>query len=304
MTDVIPESLNDAASLLRSRAVGETPLSIRTRLLSVAGQESAVDAVVPVAGDVMLGAFLDLPHADVPVSAATLSGWGIDVQRAVELGTQNWGAIDTPLTQVESVMVGQSQALVAAVLAKPDIARQLINDANPVVIVPARGEIVIARASDTAGISMAARIAEVMLSQTDRPVSITPLVAGNGWEKFEWPNPQDPFVSALSRRWDSIQYAALKEALVAHFSATGQDYFVATCSLAKSPAGVVVTYASITEGAATVVPVVDEIALVTDSGKIAKVSFQAVVNSGAIQQIEGISPTMLWVSRFPSELVS
>lgn len=101
------------------------------------------------------------------------------------------------------------------------------------------------------------------------------------------------------------EYEAQRAAMMSHFATTKQDYFVAEAVLAGSPQGDVITYATLTDGVQTLLPVVDFIVLVTLDGAMSRLPFARLAEIDALlTPVENTQPPMVFATRFPSELLS
>lgn len=99
-------------------------------------------------------------------------------------------------------------------------------------------------------------------------------------------------------------YAEQQAVMRQFFEQTKQDYFVAEAVLAGNPQGDVITYASFTDGVATLLPVVDYIVLVTLDGAMARLPFADVAAiEGLLTPVENTTPPLMFATRFPTELL-
>lgn len=302
----IPVSLGAASGVLVNRAVGLVPFQIRAQLLAVQGVEQAVDAAVPVVEDYYVGAILDLPTADVPVTTVMLQEWGVTMDDVIDAGAAARAQEDAPVESFGTAFVVRSVAFAAAALRDPVAVSGLRPDAVPVIVVPDVGHTLVGFADDPGSLVSVATAAERVLANTDRSVSITPLVqSGVGWARFGWPDSVAEEVGRMQRRWDHVQYSAAREALTRTYAAAGVDVFVATIELAQQgDDGPFMTYATVSKGVHTVIPRVDLVVLNAGDGRMQQVPFeQFSALPGVLTQSVGTVPEHFEVSRFPEELL-
>lgn len=302
----IPVSLDTARDVLVDRPVGLVPFQIRAQLLAVQGVEQAVDAAIPVVEDYYVGAILDLPAADVPVTTSMLQEWGVSMDEVVDAGAAARAQDDAPVEPFGGAFVVRSVAFAAAVLRNPVAVSGLRPDAVPVIMVPDVGHTLVGFADDLGSLVSVAVAAERVLANTDRSVSITPLVrSGSGWERFEWPEGVAHEVGRMQRRWDHVQYGAAKEALTRTYAAAGVDVFVATLELAQQgDDGPLTTYATVSKDVRTVIPRADLVVLNAGDGRMKRVPFEQLTTvPGVLTASVGTVPEHFEVSRFPEELL-
>ncbi|MFT4220231.1 MAG: hypothetical protein QM611_06910 [Microbacterium sp.] len=300
----IPPSLADARDLLAARPLGLVPFQIRAQQLALQGAQGALDAAVPVVADYYVGAFLDLPTADVPVSTSMLGEWGVSMDVVVDLASNLRAQDDAPLDQVGDALVVASVAFAAAALRDPAAVSRL-GEGTPVIVVPDAGHVLVGFAEDVASLSSVASVAEQVIAQTDRPVSVTPLVrSGSGWAEFEWPDAVGAEVGRMRRRWDAIEYTAAQKVLHDTYAAAGDDVLVATLTLADNPAGERITYTTLSEGVRTLIPRADLVVLGAADGRMQHVPFAAVAAlDGVLVPSVGTVPDYFLAERFPAELL-
>ncbi|MGO2518534.1 MAG: hypothetical protein ACTH8F_00275 [Microbacterium sp.] len=302
----IPVSLTAASEVLVDRAVGVVPFQIRAQLLAVQGVEQAADAAVPVVEDYYVGAVLDLPTADVPVTTTMLEEWNVTMDDVVAAGAAARAQEEAPVESFGSAFVVRSVAFAAAALRNPAAVSGLRPGSTPVIVVPDIGHTMIGFADDEASLASVATAAERVIASTDRSVSITPLVqTGAGWERFEWPAGVADAVGRMQRRWDHAQYSAAREALTRTYAAAGVDVFVATLELAQQgDDGPLATYTTVTKDVHTVIPRADLVVLNGGDGRMQQVPFdQLAAISGVLTPSVGTVPEHFEVSRFPEELL-
>ena len=113
---VIPGSLSEASSLLTARPVGLVPFQIRGQVLALQGAEAGIDAAVPVVADYFVGAVLDLPSADVPVTVRMLDDWGVDMEAVVAEAARNRAQVEDSVDAFEEALVISGVSFAAAAL--------------------------------------------------------------------------------------------------------------------------------------------------------------------------------------------
>lgn len=300
----IPETLDAARPLLTLWPVGLVPFQIRGQQLALQDAAAAASAAIPVVADYYLGASLDLPAADVPVSESMLDAWGVEMDEVVDAAAANRAGDEATVDQYGAALVVSGVSFAAAVLRRPAALSGLMTAADPVVIVPEPGLVVVGSAGNAASLASAALAAEESLARTDRPVSVTPLVrSGDGWEPFVWPDEVALEARRLRQRWDNVQYAAARPTLQATYQANGQNAFVAEHALAEDADGNRITYATLQE-LRSVIPRTDLLVVQGDDGRIAQVTFAAVAAlGGVLLPAPGTVPEYFAVTRFPRELL-
>lgn len=301
---VIPGSLSEASSLLTARPVGLVPFQIRGQVLALQGAEAGIDAAVPVVADYFVGAVLDLPSADVPVTVRMLDDWGVDMEAVVAEAARNRAQVEASVDAFEEALVISGVSFAAAALRDPGAVSRFREGATPVIVVPDAGTVVLGFAEDPGSLVSAARAVERVLAQSSHTVSVTALVRSeNGWVPFEWPEAVSAEVSRLGKRWDSVQYGAARTVVQESYAAAGSDVFVAELVLAADATGEYVTYASVTEGAVSVVPRAQFLVLNAADGRIGQVPFGRVLDAGVLAPAPGTVPDYFSVTRFPAELL-
>ena len=302
----LPSTFDDARPLLTARAVGGVPLGLRAQRLALDGAVSAVDATVPVAADVRIGAILDLPQADVPVTDGMLRDWGVSLEDVLSTAVAGRAAVAPTVQQIDGAHLVSSMPFAAYALREPDAVAGLVAGRTPVILVPVVGAVVVAAAEDPAGLAVAARIAERVLQSDEHAVSVTPLVrSGSSWVPFTWPAEAAEEAAALRRRWDVQQYAVQRPLLQAHYDRTEQQYLVAEAALAGTPEGGTTTYTTLTEGVQTVLPWVEQVVLVRETGAATRVPMPRLAEaSGILVRLPDLDPPLLYAARFPVELAS
>lgn len=301
----IPATLEEAASKLVASPVGLVPFQIRGQSLALRGAESDLEAAAPVTADYFLGAALELPGEDVPVTAATLASWRVELSAVIAAAISAHADDIEEVTPAGAATVIRGRAFAAAVLHDARaLAPHVADGGTPVIIVPDVGTVVLGRAGDEASLSALATAAEQVLAESARAVSATPLVAtADGWALFTWPDGIAEDVRRLQRRWDSIQYRAARPVLQETYRRAGKDVFVPECVLATDPSGRIVTYAALLDGR-TVTPRADLLVLNDGSGGIRPVPFDEIAAlDGVLVPAPGAVPEHFLVTRFPAELL-
>ena len=302
----IPVSLDAAREVLVDRPVGLVPFQIRAQFLAVQGVEQAVDAAVPAVEDYYVGAVLDLPTADVPVTTTMLEQWSVTMEDVVDAGATARSQDEAPVEAFGNALVVRSMAFAAAALRNPASVSGLRPGSTPVIVIPDVGHTLVGFVEDEESLRALAVAAERVLANTDRSVSATPLVHRDaGWERFEWPQSVAMETGRMQRRWYHLQYRAAKEVLNRTYAAAGVDVFVATLELAQQgDDGPMETYATVTQDVHTVIPRADMIVLNGGDGRMQRVPFERFAElPGVLTASVGTVPEHFEVTRFPAELL-
>jgi hypothetical protein len=300
----IPQTFAEASELLTARPVGLVPFQIKGQQLALQGAESGIDAAVPAVGDCYIGAILDLPTADVPVTGSMLDSWGVEMSAVVAAAARNRSDVEASVDAFEDALVISGVPFAAAALRDPAAVAGFRPEATPVILVPDAGVVVLGYLEHPESLVSLARAGELALANATRTVSATPFVReGDAWALFTWPDAVQAEAERLQKRWDSVQYGAAREVVQATYNAAGSDVFVAEHALATDQAGEYVTYATVVEGVASVVPLVQFLVLNAEDGRIARVSFDDVAEAGVLTPATGTVPDYFSVERFPAELM-
>lgn len=304
----VPATFELARPVLAARPVGADPLALRSMMLAHHGGTTAdLDATTAVAGDVMIGAYLDLPTADVPVSWNQLERWGVTPADALQAARENLGRMDVPTTRVGQVTYVDHPTLAAAVLQDPRIAAQLLPGAVPWVLAPSQQHVILADARDPAQVARAIDLARSAVESDTRQASITPLTpAGAGWQVAAWPAGTEEQATRLRHHWNNRLYASARELVKAANERMGIDAVVAAYQVGAKPGGETMAMTPFVDspGLRTFLPPADQVLLVTADGATTPVPYARLAAiPGLLVPVAGLAPSYVEATRFPSELL-
>lgn len=283
--------------------MGALPMQLRHFRLALQGAEQGLDIVQPIAADLAVGTFLDLPDADLAVSAAQLARWGVTLPQALDAAVgAGFGRPVPAARRIETVHLYQDVRFAGTTLLRPEMIRGLPVDGDPVILVPTIGDLLVGGADDPAGLMFMVRMAERIVQSEATPVSIQPLVLrGPGWQPFEWPASAQSHADALRRRWDSLQYAAQQPLLQQHYERIGTPYFVPQLQLFAKD-GETISVTTLTEGIPSVLPLADVVSLVRD-GQVTRVAMEQLLRiPDLLTPVPNTAPPRVFATRFPIEL--
>lgn len=299
----VPRSFDEARRLLSVRPMGAQSMQLRHLRLALQGAEQGLDVVQPIAADLAVGTYLDLPDADVAVSAAQLAQWGVTLPQALDAAVGAGFGQPVPVAQrIETVHLYQDVRFAGTTLLRPELVHDLPVDGNPVILVPTVGDLLVGGADDPAGLTFMVRMAERILQSNALPVSIQPLVRrGPGWAPFEWPASAQPHAEVLRRRWDSLLYATQQPLLSEHYERVGTPTFVPELQLFAKD-GETISVTTLTEGVPSVLPLADVVSLVRD-GRVTRVPMEQLFRiPGLLTPTPNTAPPRVFATRFPIEL--
>jgi hypothetical protein len=300
----VPESFDAARRVLSVRPMGALTMQLRHLRLALQGAAEAVDVVQPIAADLSVGMYLDLPDADLAVSAAQLARWGVTLPQALDAAVAAGFGHPVPRSQrIEAVHLYQDLRFAGTALLRPELIRGLPVDGDPVILLPTVGDLLVGGVDDPAGLTFMVRMAERIVQSQALTVSIQPLVLrASGWVPFGWPAAAQPHADALRRRWDSLHYAAQQPLLRQHFERVGPPYFLPELALFAKD-GETITVTSLTEGVPTLLPLADVVSLVSDGGQVTRVPMDQLFRiPGLLVPLPNTAPPRVFATRFPTEL--
>lgn len=300
----LPPTFDLARARLSIRPMGSLTLQLRHFQLALQGAAAALDVVQPIAADVCVGPYADLPDADVPLTADQLARWGVGLPQVLDAAVAaGFGRPVPPGQRVESVYLYQDVRFAGTALLRPELVRGLPVDGDPVALVPTVGDLLVGGSGDPAGLTFLARIAERLVRSPALPVSIQPLVLrGAEWVPFAWPEQVQPFADALRRRWDTLHYARQRPLLQQHYERVGPPTAVPELGLYERD-GRTVTVTSLTEGVPAVLPMADLVSLVRTDGATTPAPMDQLLRvPGLLVPVPGTAPPRVYATRFPIEL--
>lgn len=300
MPQGLPATFEAARPLLVGRALSGVGHSLRAREVRLQGADGYSEAAAVVVDDLYVGAVLDLPTTDVPVTAELRARWGVTSTVIVDAATS--GEHPPAMSQVGGVTVVQGAAPVAAVLHRAPLVERILAGRAPLVVVPAVDTMVVAPADDPQAVLAAAQIADRVLAGTAHPLSATPLVrSGDGWAIGAWPETAQAAGRALRARLSTIEHARLRQLLQVHYDRTDESAVIAEAVLVPTVDGGATTRARYVEGRRTVLPRVDEVELVHADGSTRLIPFAALAAvEGLLTPIDGTTPPLVFPTAFPS----
>jgi hypothetical protein len=305
VTEAVPATFEAARAHLQPRLVGSVAHAITLLELSNAGQESGAIATIPVADDLNVGAVVMTGIGGVQVSAGILASWGVDAQAVVDAAIENtFGQEFSNVRQLgEATYVIEDETFAAAAVARPAMLASLPVSGALVAIAPSTGVLVVTGASDEQGLAVAATVADAAVEAGEKLVSATAVtLVGDAWVTFAWPaaGAAASVAGLLARRWSTVLYAWQAPALTIYLAAIGKPAFVAAANLAKAPNGDTITYATLSEGVVTALPVTDDVVLLPDGGAPVKTTLADLTRVlGTSLENAGVAPSRVIVGQFP-----
>lgn len=307
--NMVPETFEAARGAVRLRPVGSTALTARRLWLeNMGGTARSSDAVVSITDDVLVGAYLDLPAADVPVSWATLEDWGVPVDAVIGEGLRNADAAGAaPLQQLGDAWYLDDRPTAAAYLLRPDATRALIAGVpQPLVFAPTHQHLVFADLRSPASVEGALRLSlESLEADGTRPVSRTTLMTTSiGWEPIILAD--SPLSREFRHLFDAGRYAEARDIIRAANDRLGvSDVILPAYQVHRAPAGHTTSITSLTDTAdlRTFLPMADEVVLVRDEGATAVPMQRLLEVEGLTTPVAGLLPPYVAVDRFPTELL-
>ena len=287
----IPTTLEAARSQLRLRLYGSVFQALRTVELRSEGAAEGLPGLLTIGGDVLAGAVVDVGEGVVPVSEQLAADWRTDVATVVTAALENGLGRDTTGVAVVggSTYLISDEQLGASLAVRPSMLAGFPVDGAPVLLAPGRGVVVVTGSDDLEGLRSAAKVANEIAETPEGLVTSVPLVLrSEGWEVLEWPADPElaPLVGLMSRRFAAAAYGYQANLL------SGGSADPSAAQLFKAPDGAAVLVASWTRGQETLLPVVDDVVVVSEDGGARRVPFAQVAGA------PGVTPTDLVPQRY------
>lgn len=302
--DTVSDDFEVARDYLRPRPIGMTSFANRRRALQVQGAESAIDVAHEFVADIALGVYSSLEETNVPVSAHLLETWNQDLRSVLEIALQNANQEPAQMEPYKKALHVSGETFGAMLLTMPAVLDQLTQGRPAIVLLPTATSAVIGFIDEPESLVDAADAAEQLLAQhSSRAVSIVPLYRHDGaWTVVTWPEHAAEAYDRLHKRFSLVQYTAATEQLRA--GELGQESVIASYNLFGGPGGQLTSVASVVEGDDTLIPPVDTVMLVQKDGTSSAVDLAELTEvDGLVVPVDGLIPSYLRVTRFPSELI-
>lgn len=287
----IPATLEDARPRLQLRLYGRVFHAVRAAELEAQGAAEAVPGTLSIAGDVLISAAVDVGEGVVPVTLQQASDWGVELRAVVDAALENGLGRET--TGVDARRPGTyvvtDEQLGASLAVRPSMLSAFAVKGDPVLLAPGRGVVIVTGSDDLEGLQAAATVADELAGSPEGLATAVPLVLRSSWwEVFDWP--AEPalrgVVARLSRRFAAAAYG-YQATLLGESGA-----YPASAQLFQAPDGHVVLVASWTQGQETLLPVVDDVIVVSEDGGARRTPFAQVVAA------PGVTPTGLTPERY------
>lgn len=216
-----PATLEEAAPLLRPRAMGAVPMASMDRRIAQASAEHGVDPgsgrylSAPLVADISLGVYLSYPETNVPITNGQVQEWGTTPQQVLGTALETARRLDHRAEGIDGCMVVQAEGVPGLLLASPSIIIKGLTDGRPaVVLAPTPESLIVAPRDDRAALETAADLALQLLQQEPRgalsPTALT--TDGADWSVFTYPT--DSFTyGQMARYWWMLQYSQAKPQL-------------------------------------------------------------------------------------------
>jgi len=198
----------------------------------------------PLAGSFAVSLVVDLPDAEIPVSAGDLLRWNSDFDRLLQKARTNLLARGgeegfRPMGPGRYRSTWQDN-LDGSRMLLPGILQRLSLDGDPVVVLPNRDTLLVVGSEDPAGLRWALEGALEFLNEDPRSLNGCPLRLRNyQWESFmaRDEHPLRPLLGRIQKRRLKDEYAHQKFLLDRRHGSMGKAITVAPFQLEKTPSG-------------------------------------------------------------------
>jgi uncharacterized protein YtpQ (UPF0354 family) len=221
-------------------------------------------AFVPICDSLAVLVAIDRASSITTLNANAFDEWGHPFEEVLALAMENLGAHGRCAFEraAEGYFVSAyGDDYDASRILLPHLFELLSLKGDPVAVVVSRSCVVVAGSDDLPALAAMAAFVEQRLGAETRPVSMLPIVYGDGaWSAFRSARPELAATDLLGRRQDAWDYANQKAMMESRFAADGRDVFVAGASAATVD-GRFVTMSSWAREVVTLLPKTDVVIL-------------------------------------------
>jgi len=261
------DEFGEVKARLTPRVYGAATVQLDKLQLGLHGAESGLQAVRSVAPGVLAGAMIDNGSTELRVTEVMSAGWGVSFDQVLAAALSNASKVKPQVDPVNDgiVLVRDSPGYNACLWVWPSLAEKLVE--GPLVAVsPMRGYMLLGPDTPDTLTVFAGVMGDLLQEGQDLETVTVSRRTSSGWEAVRWPGSGVPnrLVAPMTRLFMDRLYARQKALLEQSYEKSGEDVFVATHKVWRAPDGRVLSRATWAEGAATLLPVVDEVSLAWD----------------------------------------
>ena len=294
----------DLLPVVRSRLHYEL-VALAAELEGGTGQSGPYQALAEHFG---IGLVYDMPDSMRSISQANLDTWGVTFYEALEVARENLMKLPSKFMgppSGEGVYLSATRdSYDSARLLLPDIIRQFRVKGDPIAMIPSRENLIVAGSDDADGLAAMLTMAGESLKEPHPISGIALRLDGDEWTPWlpDVSHPSYKGLRQLQLQTLGQDYATQKDLLEKLSEKNGEDVFVPTFSVIKTPDGRLLSYATWTTTTNTLLPKTDTLVLGRLGGKPRIVEWQEAVGVvGDMMEPVDIYPPRYRVRGFPSE---
>ncbi len=263
--------------------------------------------------DIVVQLGYDSPFSIQRISPSQLTTWNVGFDDAMQVATDNLRdrTTDKWETLIPGAFIGSwNDFYDSSRVLLPDCLYRLPLVGDPVVLVPAREALLVTGSRDTAGLAALVAVAEKVLLEKPRHISMNMLrYDGQHWQPFMPEGAAGEQLQRFQREMLAGNYEQQKDALEAQHQKSGNDVFVATFSrFQEKDSTHVFSLATWTEGVDTLLPQVDRVMFVRLNAAHTEAIDSVAVNwhdalelTGSMMEATDYWPSRVRVRTFPDE---
>lgn len=260
--------------------------------------------VRPLASPLALALAYDQPHSVQFINQAEVERLGRSFEELYERAVMNLrarGSVDFALQAKGYYILDYGDVYVSSRLLQPEIFESLSLTGEPVVVVAARGVLLVAGSEDRTSLEAMARLGLHVVRTDTRPIAYQPFVLRNGtWVHFE-PSAESPpgirLLCVAQQTWDDIDQG-LK--LADDLAERGEDVHVSKLDYLETE-GRFLTFATWPEGRSAILPKAEALFLQDNQrGSVFRRWEDVEAVCGPFRQEPGLDPPRYRTSQPPS----
>jgi uncharacterized protein YtpQ (UPF0354 family) len=255
-----------------------------------------------------VGLVYDLPDSMRSISHANLEAWGVTFYEALEIARENLMKLPSKFIgppSGEGVYLSVTRdSYDAARLLLPDLIRHFQVKGDPIAMIPSRENLIVVGSDDADGLAAMLTMAGESLKEPHPISGIALRLDGDEWTPWlpDVSHPSYQGFREFQLRTLGQDYATQKDLLDKLNEKNGDDVFVPTFSVIKTPDGRLLSYATWTTTTNTLLPKTDTLVFGRFGGTPRMVEWQEAVDLvGDLMEPLDIYPPRYRVREFPSE---